>query len=120
MKRYALFAGDRFYPEGGIKDLIDSFDAIEDALPTLTAGAWAIYTHGETIEEHNWCCLYDCVEDKIVLGLDANENFDIKSDRDYLKQHGLEQFKRGQRKDPPDYLDSPIPLTVELYKKGGV
>jgi hypothetical protein len=31
MKRYWLFAGSVYYPQGGISDLVDSFDTIEEA-----------------------------------------------------------------------------------------
>lgn len=31
MKRYLLFAGDTYYPAGGLGDLIDKFDTVEEA-----------------------------------------------------------------------------------------
>jgi hypothetical protein len=31
MNRYLLFAGSRYYPSGGFRDFIGSFDTIEDA-----------------------------------------------------------------------------------------
>ena len=31
-KRYILFAGDRYYPEGGAYDLIDFFDSVQEAV----------------------------------------------------------------------------------------
>lgn len=39
-KRYALFAGEAYYPSGGFHDYLASFDSIEDAkedVPTLYA-----------------------------------------------------------------------------------
>lgn len=35
MKRYLLFAGDRFYPYGGWKDFISSYDTIDEAKAAL-------------------------------------------------------------------------------------
>ncbi len=32
MKRYALFAGDQYYPSGGWDDFIGTYDSVEDAL----------------------------------------------------------------------------------------
>ena len=31
MKRYMLFCGDNYYPDGGIDDLVHIFDTIEEA-----------------------------------------------------------------------------------------
>ncbi len=31
MKRYALFAGDTWYPSGGWNDFVDTYDTIADA-----------------------------------------------------------------------------------------
>jgi hypothetical protein len=35
MKRYLLFAGDNFYPEGGWNDYCGSFDTIDEAIDYL-------------------------------------------------------------------------------------
>ena len=32
IRRYLLFAGDRYYPAGGWNDFVDSFDTKEEAL----------------------------------------------------------------------------------------
>lgn len=32
MKRYLLFAGSHYYPFGGARDFIDSFDTLEEAM----------------------------------------------------------------------------------------
>jgi hypothetical protein len=32
MKNYALFAGSNYYPAGGIHDLVDCFETLEDAI----------------------------------------------------------------------------------------
>lgn len=42
MKRFILFAGDRYYPAGGWDDFIDSFDAVEDAVahPDIVSEYW--------------------------------------------------------------------------------
>lgn len=31
MKKYLLFAGEIYYPMGGVNDFIDSFESLEDA-----------------------------------------------------------------------------------------
>lgn len=31
MKKYLLFASDRYYPSGGVDDLIGDFDSVDDA-----------------------------------------------------------------------------------------
>jgi len=32
MKRYWLFAGDNYYPDGGWNDFVGTFDAVQDAM----------------------------------------------------------------------------------------
>lgn len=41
MKRYLLFAGESYYPVGGWKDFVDSYDTIEEAVSYgRAAGDW--------------------------------------------------------------------------------
>lgn len=44
MKRYALFAGDNYYPSGGWNDLIDTFD-IEEEIYEYVKGAGFDWFH---------------------------------------------------------------------------
>lgn len=39
MKRYLLFSGDHYHPEGGWFDLLGSFDRLEDAVLASPSGA---------------------------------------------------------------------------------
>jgi hypothetical protein len=32
MKRFLLFAGSSFYPDGGMSDFVDSFDSVKEAI----------------------------------------------------------------------------------------
>lgn len=49
MKRYLLFAGEKYYPGGGAYDFRDSFDTIEAAkdapLATTSWGSYADWAH---------------------------------------------------------------------------
>ena len=36
MKNFALFAGDHYYPSGGMRDLVGRFDSVEEAVHFLT------------------------------------------------------------------------------------
>lgn len=35
MKKYLLFAGDHYYPSGGVRDFVGDFDSIEGAMSEL-------------------------------------------------------------------------------------
>ena len=56
MKRYALFAGYQYYPNGGWDDYQGSFDSVAEALKALTDITQQWYqivdlTTGEQVEE---------------------------------------------------------------------
>lgn len=38
MKRYLLFAGDQYYPRGGMYDLRGDFDTLEEAVEVASRG----------------------------------------------------------------------------------
>lgn len=40
MKQYALFAGDNYYPMGGMGDFVGSFNTIEEALIAIDGKDW--------------------------------------------------------------------------------
>ena len=35
MKRYLLFIGDRYYPNGGMRDFKSSYDTIDEIMPII-------------------------------------------------------------------------------------
>jgi len=41
MKRYLLFCGSNYYPNGGMNDCDGSFDTIEEALEALNKKEWS-------------------------------------------------------------------------------
>lgn len=55
MKRYLLFAGDTYYPNGGWYDYLGSFDTTEDCLRHIAGTPW------------DWWHIYDTKEQLIVL-----------------------------------------------------
>ncbi len=59
MKRYLLFAGDDYYPQGGINDLVDFFDTVELAKEKAERIV--------EINNYDWYHIYDIVECKIIL-----------------------------------------------------
>ena len=61
LKRYLLFAGDYYYPSGGMNDFVDSFDSIEEA----------VAQHDKNFID-SWKHVYDCVEVRTVLVFDLN------------------------------------------------
>ena len=59
MKRYLLFAGRLYYPEGGAQDLISSFSRVEEI---------EIESELKKIDsEYNWAHVYDMKTEQIVL-----------------------------------------------------
>lgn len=55
MKRYMLFAGDNYYPLGGMEDFVDSFDTIEET-----------FNHPRSSNERGWFHIYDLELQEIV------------------------------------------------------
>ena len=53
MKNFALFAGDNYYPSGGMLDLVGRFDSVEEAV----AGAKA--PEDDEYEWATWGRVYD-------------------------------------------------------------
>ena len=56
MKRYLLFAGDVYYPLGGMNDLFGDFDSMDEAVAKMQA----------TNDDHDWWHVYDTVGREIV------------------------------------------------------
>ena len=57
MKRYMLFAGDRYYPAGGMKDCKGMFETME-AAQSFAAGLFQRVGV-------DWVHVYDTVEEKV-------------------------------------------------------
>lgn len=62
MKRYLLFCGDRFYPDGGMKDLAKSSDDI-----TSLFTHWDEWCDRSSSLVSLWGHIYDTQEEKIIL-----------------------------------------------------
>lgn len=62
MKRYWLFYGMTYYPNGGMKDFVNSFDDLEGAKEKGIS----------LLEYCEWAQIYDSKKEKIIL--DAKES----------------------------------------------
>ena len=64
MKKYALFAGLRYYPVGGIRDLIDFFDTEEAAVKHFIEGQGGLYgwDWGQVVDSTSWKVLQEIEE----------------------------------------------------------
>lgn len=56
MKRYMLFSGDKYYPGGGMKDFIDSFDTIDECKFKIGLMSY-----------NDWFQVYDIMECEFVI-----------------------------------------------------
>lgn len=65
MKRYALFVGSRYYPSGGWRDFVGSFDTIVEA----REAAWPRRRH----ETMGWYHIADTEQGRIVEDGDLDE-----------------------------------------------
>lgn len=61
MKRYVVFAGDNFYPEGGWFDHRGSFDSEADAKECATA----------LNTDWGWCHIVDADDQKIIYSKES-------------------------------------------------
>lgn len=55
MPRYHLFAGEWYYPSGGLGDYQGSFDSVEDAIGA--ANAARVTWNGGSSPTHGWACV---------------------------------------------------------------
>lgn len=67
MKRYILFAGDRYYARGGAHDIIDFFDTLEEALT-------AFQYHIDTNRDYDWFHIYD-LQDRVIAHQSLDQAF---------------------------------------------
>lgn len=56
MKRFMLFFGDRYYPQGGMRDFIGSYNTIEEAVEKTL----------DQINDYDWFHIYDIETQEIV------------------------------------------------------
>lgn len=54
MKKYILFAYDKCYPQGGLDDVIDSFDTLDEAVKESTEGKRKHYDFHEVVDRDTW------------------------------------------------------------------
>jgi hypothetical protein len=81
MKRYLLFFGDRYPPDGGIHDLIGDFDAPQEVYEALMK-EYAEYnkdSYGGEANFYNfhWFHVYDCSRKAIVCSSDYSQMSEI-------------------------------------------
>jgi len=55
-KRYALFAGDNYYPTGGIRDLINFYETVEEAKAEAMREAKNVF---RSVYIYDWAHVYD-------------------------------------------------------------
>lgn len=58
MKRYMLFAGMKYYPGGGMADLLGCLDSLDDAK--------RFFEERNQSDINDWAHVFDAVEEKIV------------------------------------------------------
>jgi hypothetical protein len=61
VKQYLLFAGEEYYPRGGMQDFRGDFDALNDA-----QAAGAVFVEAEILT--CWWHVYDTQQRRIVAG----------------------------------------------------
>lgn len=67
MKRYLVFLGMHYYPDGGISDMFGEYDTIEECMTVLDKRIMEDFNpeyrtldqHIESFWEHSWCHIYD-------------------------------------------------------------
>lgn len=67
MKRFWLFAGDAYECGGGMKDFIESFDTVDDAIKHLVDGG------------SDWAHVLDTQENVIAAKRECNESWYVAS-----------------------------------------
>ncbi len=72
MKRFMVFAGDSYYPEGGMADFLGDYETIEEAITAVTAtvGDWS----------------------QIVDTLDRRWMWDLETQKNWYEAPGWKKF----------------------------
>lgn len=109
MKRYWLFAGSFYYPNGGIHDLVGQFESIEDASANLKIDGYSydfdeadIVVSGGFPDYFMWAYVYDTEKSEIVKGLTMDGVTEIRLKVEAYKR-GLDYYKR-QYGEPTPYI----------------
>lgn len=68
MKRYWLFGGNVYYPQGGITDFIAMFDTIEDTIKHYDSKIEEIATCG-----YGWFHVYDSELREVIRNIGHND-----------------------------------------------
>lgn len=66
MKRFLLFYGNDYYPEGGANDILGSFDLIQGAVDYVVRIDSKRKKNDYDLFEGTWAHVYDTTEQKIV------------------------------------------------------
>jgi hypothetical protein len=66
MTKYIVFGGECYYPYGGDRDILDTFDTLEDAI-----------SYALNQPEHEWIRIYDVTEKMVVWDMDVYKKKDI-------------------------------------------
>ena len=67
LRRYWLFVGENYYPGGGMRDFLKSFDTFDDAMSFLLNGPWRKEDEGPERfhKDHMWYEVFDSLEEKV-------------------------------------------------------
>lgn len=60
MKRYLLFIGDRYYPNGGMRDFKSSYDTIDEIMPIIEKEDYF----------NTWVHVYDAEKGKLIISIE--------------------------------------------------
>jgi hypothetical protein len=64
MKRYMLFWGDNYYPNGGMDDFIGDYDTMDEAMQVFDSKVKeeidnSYYENKEQVMTYRWAMIYD-------------------------------------------------------------
>jgi hypothetical protein len=68
MKQYLAFFGETYYPNGGMSDLINDFDTVQQAIQAITDTHKKHDIHNHGWDGHVWCHIYDTHTRTFIYG----------------------------------------------------
>lgn len=69
MKNFMLFAGDDYYPSGGMNDLVGEFESLDEIPQKLNESNFGLY---------DWAHIYDVKEDRVhKLSKDLDDRWQV-------------------------------------------
>ena len=106
LHRYWAFGGSKYYPSGGIEDLIGMYSSIEEAKSALAENDADLKLDqwGITNSLDHWAHIIDSTNGEVVFGLLSKEMHRVRSDVDYLCRYGLDNFRHGLHRDPDERI----------------